>query len=159
MILNDGPAPATEADDVAGSSAAVARGALEHWQWAVRGRFLTASSDEARTALRGLAGWYERICVDETYHTPAPAEGIDALMAEGARPDHLFLRSEVVTYWAVRVAQELAEWRRPRSAAVGADAVLLADAKLDLALRGAFDRFMLDQPAHPGAHAPKTPLE
>jgi hypothetical protein len=81
------------------------------------------------------------MCVDETYDNDAPPDGLDILMAEGRRPDHLLLRSDVVTYWAVRVAQELAEWRRGRLAGVGdSAATLLAHAKLDLALQGAFDR-------------------
>jgi len=107
----------------------------------VRGVPFTASSDEARIALRGLAAWYERICVDDTYDNPAPADGLDALTAQERGPDHLLLRRDVVSHWAVRVAEELAEWRRRGLASDGDPAVtLLAYAKLDLALRGAFDK-------------------
>jgi len=128
-----------EAFDADESSATVARSALEHWRWALRGVPFTASSDEARIALRGLAAWYERICVDGTYDNPAPADGLDALTAQEREPDHL--RRDVVSHWAVRVAEELAEWRRRGLASDGDPAVtLLAYAKLDLALRGAFDK-------------------
>jgi len=125
----------------AATSAAVARSALEHWLWAVRGVPFMASSDEERTALRGLAAWYERVCIDDAYDNPAPADGLDALTAQEHGPDQLPLRRSVVPHWAVRVAQELTEWRR-RGLAIDGDpaATVLAYAKLDLALRGAFDK-------------------
>ncbi len=52
----------------------------------------------------------------------------------------LLVERVVVTHWAVRVAQELAEfrWRRITGDRDRATA-LLAQAKLDLALQGAFD--------------------
>ena len=122
-------------------SKTVARSALEHWQWAVRGVLFTSPSDGARTALRGLAAWYDRICVDETYDNPAPVDGLDALTAEERGPDSLLLRHVVVAHWAVRVAQELAECRRRGHGGDGDPAAtLLAHTKLDLALQGAFDR-------------------
>lgn len=130
-----------EGYNAAESSAKIAHSALEHWRWAVRGVPFTASSDEARIALRGLADWYERICVDDAYDNPAPADGLDSLMAQEREPDHLFLRRDVMSHWAVRVAEELAEWRRRDHASDGDPAAtLLAYAKLDLALRGAFDK-------------------
>ena len=101
-----------EGYNAAESSAKIAHSALEHWRWAVRGVPFTASSDEARIALRGLAAWYERICVDDAYDNPAPADGLDSLMAQEREPDHLFLRRDVMSHWAVRDAEELAEWRR-----------------------------------------------
>lgn len=93
-------------------SATVASSTLECWQWAVRRVPVTASSDEARIALRGLAAWYARICVDDTYDSPAPSEGLDALTAQARGPDRLLLQRDVVSHWAVRVAQELAGSRR-----------------------------------------------
>ena len=100
-----------------------------------------AHSDEARTALRRLAAWYERICVDDMYKNSAPADGLDALAAGKRGSDSLRIRRVVVAHWAIRVAQELARFRR-QGFAGDADqtAALLAHAKLDLALRGAFDR-------------------
>jgi hypothetical protein len=63
-----------EAEDAAESSAMLACSALEHWRWAVRGRFLTASSDEARTALRGLAG--TSACVSTRLTTTMPPQTV-----------------------------------------------------------------------------------
>jgi len=119
-------------------SAAVARSALEHWTWSVRGMPFAVESDESRPALRGLAAWYERISVDDAYTNPAPAAGVEALEAEVRGPDRL-PRSLQVAHWAVRVAQELAECRRTRLGAVDLAATCLAEARLDVAVQGAFD--------------------
>ena len=129
------PSPTIEA------SAAVARSALEDWHWAVSGSTSANRSDQERSALRDLVAWYEQICIDEKYDGPAPRDGLDALTAQESGPDNLLIRRVVVTHWAVHVAQELAEFRRRRAA--GDDdpgALLLAHAKLDLALSGAIDR-------------------
>jgi hypothetical protein len=121
-------------------SAAVALCALADWRWAVRGSPSESLSDHARTALLGLVAWYERICVDDQYDSPAPVEGLAVLTARERAPNSVLTHRVVVTYWAVRVAQELAEFRRRRiTFEDDPAAVLLAHTKLDLAVRGALD--------------------
>ncbi len=56
--------------------------ALADRRWAVRGSVSATRSDHARTALIGLVAWYERVCGDHTYDTPAPIDGLDALSAQ-----------------------------------------------------------------------------
>jgi hypothetical protein len=132
---------APDGNNAVESSEVFAHSALQDWQWAVQGVASIAVSDEDRTALRGLVTWYERICVDDEYDSPAPADGLDALAAHEHDADPPLLWRDLVFHWAVRVAQELAECRRPGLAANGDPAAsLLAHTKLDLALRGAFDR-------------------
>jgi hypothetical protein len=142
MAQRDNPIPyASEGDKAPESSAIAARSALQHWQWAVRGVPFISTSDEARTALCGLAAWYERICVDDKYDNPAPPDGLDALAAYEHGTDLLLLRRDLVSHWAFCVAQALAGFRRQRL--VGDSdpvAASLVRAKLDLALQGAFDR-------------------
>jgi hypothetical protein len=130
----------SERHSAAEASTALARSALEHWRWAVRGVPFTASSSEACTALRGLTAWYERICVDDLYDHPAPADGLDALTALERGSDLDLSRRVVVTHWAVRVAQELAGCRRGLRHDGDLAAAFLERSKLDLALQGAFDR-------------------
>jgi hypothetical protein len=139
---NDDPVRFASADgSELQASETVAHRVLEHWQWAVQEASSTAPSDETRTALRRLALWYERMCADEMYKTAAPADGLDALMAGEREPDSFLCRRVVVTHWAIRVAQELARFRRRGAEGDGDTASsLLAHAQLDLALRGAFDR-------------------
>jgi len=122
--------------DAMASSIAAARRALDYWRWAMRGMPVMETSEESRTALRSLVAWYERVAVDDSYNNPAPADGLDALAAQEHGPNRFRDRVQVA-HWAVRVAQELAECRRTHLD--DGDSVL-AYAKLDLALRGAFDR-------------------
>jgi hypothetical protein len=140
MSLRDGAVCCFSEGDDTEPSTSIARSALEHWQWAVRGAPFTARSNEARTSLRGLAAWYKRICLDDNYDSPAPADGLNALAAQEREPDQYLLRGAVVTHWSVRVAQELAEFRRKEHTSGLEQTALLASAKLDLALQGAFDR-------------------
>jgi hypothetical protein len=131
----------TQDESAAEVSASLARCSLEQWQWAIRELPLKATSDPARTALRGLAAWYERMCAEDTYGDPAPMDGLDALTAQEREPGNLVLQRVVVTHWSVRVAQELAGFRRQGLAGDNdLAAASLAHAKLDLALRVAFDR-------------------
>ena len=98
-----------------------------------------APSDAARSALRHLADWYARMCVDDRYDKAPPTDGVDAVSAleNGPEADK---RRVVFTYWAVRVAEELARCRRyERGQAAPAD-VDLAHTQLDLALQAAFER-------------------
>ena len=115
-IATDTPAEATTSTALAGS-------ALEHWRWAVRGVPFTASSDQARTALRGLAAWYERVSADDAYGNPPPGDGLDALTALEAEPESQHCRRVVVAHWAVRVAEELARCRQRKIADSRADAL------------------------------------
>jgi hypothetical protein len=127
-------------EGAAAASAAMARQALDGWQWAVRRLTFTTFSHEGRTALRGLAAWYKQICVDETWKHPPPKDGLDALATEERGPGSSVV-PVIVAHWAVRVAEELVECRR-RGVAGGRDqvSVSIAHAKLDVALQGAMDR-------------------
>jgi hypothetical protein len=143
MALRDNPnRSASEDDNTIESTLAVARSALERWRWAVRGTpFITDNSDDTQKALRGLVAWYERICVDDTYDSPAPSDGLEALATHQPGPESPLRRRYLICHWAVRVAEELADWHRRVYAGDGdAAAIGLAHAKLDLALRGALDR-------------------
>ena len=131
---------ASESDSAVAASTALARSALVHWQWAVRGISFTARSGDACTALRRLTAWYERMCVDDTYDHPAPPDGLDALTALERGEDIDPSQRVLVTHWAVRVALELARWRRGLTHDGDAATAFLEHAKLDLALQGAFDR-------------------
>jgi hypothetical protein len=94
------------------TSAAVALSALAEWKWAVQGSLSASPTAQARTALRGLVAWYEGICNDNTCHIPAPTDGLEARIGLERGPDGLLTRRIVVSHWAVRVAQELAEFHR-----------------------------------------------
>lgn len=54
---------------------AMARIALDRRRAAVRSVLLTARSEDTRVALRGLAAWYERMCVDAGYCNAPPNRG------------------------------------------------------------------------------------
>lgn len=114
----------------------VARVSLDRRRGVVRSALLAALSEDRRAALRGLAAWYERMCVDPHYCNNAPEEGTNLLMAlaqEDHEPAH---RRFKITYWAVRVAEQLANCRA-RLAAKGStpEELDVELAKLDLAFR------------------------
>ncbi len=118
----------------------MARSALDHWRYAVRTALLTTRSDDTGTALRGLAAWYERMCVDADYGNPAPDEGLAALRALADTPTASIGPQLELTYWALHVAQELAACRAQwLSADQGQTTIGIALAKLDVALLGAFE--------------------
>jgi hypothetical protein len=90
----------------------VAVAALERWRGTVRALHLRADSDELRVSLRGLVAWYERLCVDGEYATPAPAEGMMALpqialLVVGSPSEEI-----VRAWWAVRLAEEVVACRQ-----------------------------------------------
>jgi len=116
----------------------VACSALDHWRYAVRTVLLTARTDEAGTAMRGLAAWYERMCGGIDYGNPAPEQGLSALVALAEAGNGLIGDQLVLTYWALRVAQELAACRAEWSSAEHAT-IDVALAKLDVALLGAYE--------------------
>jgi hypothetical protein len=119
-------------------ASAVARSALDHWRHVVRTVLLTASFDGNQSALRGLAAWYERMCVDAGYCNAAPDEGLIALLALEVAGDGPFARRLMVTHSVFRIAQELAACRAQwRSADRELKTTDLALAKLELALRAA----------------------
>lgn len=119
----------------------IGRSALEHWRREVRSVLATRSSGGAGAALRELAEWYERMCVDDRYARPAPEDGVDALVAMRTDPDSMSSGTVMVADWAVRVARELACCRaQQRSDPPDVRAGALALAKLDVALYGAFER-------------------
>lgn len=117
------------------TACAVARSALERRRGAVRSVLLSANSEETRVALRGLAAWYERMCVDPDYGKAPPEEGVRALIALGDEEPKPIKRQLAVAYWAIRVAQELASCQvRWSSEDSTPDELQLALTKLDLAL-------------------------
>lgn len=119
---------------------AVARCALDRRRAAVRSVLLAFRSEDTGVALRGLAAWYERMCVDSDYGNAPPEEGVRALMAMGDEEDKPVTRQLVLTYWAVRVAEEVASCRRRWCSKDSTpDDLQVALAKLDLALHGAFE--------------------
>jgi len=118
------------------SKAAVA--AMDLSRHTVRVLPLLVGSDELRVSLRGLAAWYERLCLDGEYATPAPAECVEALpqivqLMKGAPPDEV-----VNAWWAVRVAEEVVSCRRllwPQADTSGTS-FEVALAQLEIAMHG-----------------------
>lgn len=142
--------PSSSQFDHAGSAtevhmaAAVARSALDHWRHIVRASLLTAPLDGVQSALRGLAAWYERMCIDPDHCNPAPPEGLAASVALERTAVGPTERRIEVTHWAVRVAQELAAYRAQFSSTGESPvAIGLALAKLDVALLGASEHALM----------------
>ena len=144
VVDRSGAATGNELAGLAGrfeTTAALARSALEYWRHPVRRVLLAVSVDRDAVALRGLAAWYERLCVDVDYAQNAPDEGLDALVTLRSSFDAMVAHDLLVTYWAIRVAEELATCRaRCWSDADGSDDAGVALAKLELALLSALER-------------------
>lgn len=91
---------------------AVARSAIESLREIVRSVLLATRTGDEGIALRGLATWYERMCVDPDYANPPPDGGIAEL--NGLSDLVRFKLRLMVAYRAVRVADELSASRRRR---------------------------------------------
>jgi hypothetical protein len=99
-----------ESDVALEGAATVALAAMRRQRSAVHA-LPSLASKELRVSLRGLVAWYERLCIDREYATPAPAEGIDALprvTLDAEAPSY----EAVTAWWAVRVAEEVVACRR-----------------------------------------------
>ncbi len=130
-------------------ASAMARSMLERWAMVVRSVLLTSAAADDRTALRGLVAWYERMLIDPDYDNPAPGEGVAALIALSGERSSSLDRRVVVTYRAVRLAEELGACRAKWSSH-GSDpgAHRVALAKLDLALQVASEPLRSDHSEH-----------
>jgi len=119
---------------------AVAHTTLERWRKAVRSALLSAEGPEVSLrALRGLAAWYERMCVDSDYHNPPPQEGLGALVLLGGTSELSPRSSQLASaHKAIRLAQELAacraQWHSDEGASSQGETALT---RLELALHAA----------------------
>ncbi|GEM_PF-6555210 len=121
-----------------GRATMVAVAAIESERRTMRVLPLLAASDELRVPLHALAAWYERLCIDTEYATPAPAEGIEALpliaqLVTGTP------RCEVrAAWWVVRVAEEVVVCRQLLGSGDDSDSSKfeLALSQLEIAMHG-----------------------
>lgn len=93
-------------------AARVAQAGLSRWARFVRPLPFATLHERDRPALRSLVGWYERVCVDEQYSSPPPRAGMEALLAQCQRNSRPVDNPALVARGAIRVAEELAEYRR-----------------------------------------------
>lgn len=81
------------------------------------------SGEESRASLRRLVTWFERICVDDQYSSPAPEDGIRA-MSRAAHPSTGLSGDDVASArWAVHLADEVADCRSHRASGAEKDGV------------------------------------
>jgi hypothetical protein len=130
-VIN-GHRPAPEID-VAEDAADALRG----WHRQVREVLVVLDAPKRSEAIRGLAAWYERVCLDGDYTEAPPREGLDIVVDElalAAQPYDI-LRALARAHWAIRVAEELSNWRQClRSSGPGSSPLGLATNRLELAL-------------------------
>ena len=127
--------------------AADAADALRVWLRQVREALVILDTPKYSDAIRGLVAWYERVFFDAEFVESPPVEGLDAVVDElalAAQPIGL-LRGIADARWAIRVGEELVNWRQcllsfgPGSSPLGS-----ATNRLELALEEA--RRQLDAP-------------
>lgn len=127
--------------------AAEAADALRVWLRQVREALVILDTPKNSNAIRGLVAWYERVFFDAKLLEPPPIEGLDAVVDElalAAQPIDA-LRALADARWAIRVGEELVNWRQcllsfgPGSSPLGS-----ATNRLELALEEA--RGKLDNP-------------
>jgi hypothetical protein len=120
----------------------VAVAAMERWSRTVRALPLRVRSNELCLALRGLSAWYERLCVDDQYAMSGPADGIEALHRITHLTTELPTQEMLTAWWAVRVAEEVAECRRLVASSDDADGIGLevAMSRLEVAVYGGHER-------------------
>jgi hypothetical protein len=87
---------------------------LRAWHHVVRALPHLVSAEERKTPVRGLVAWYERVVECDDYSAEPPIEGLDALIDELAWVVvPLNVHAELArARWAVRVAEEVVQWRR-----------------------------------------------
>jgi hypothetical protein len=137
--VTKGPRPAQEID-----IAADAADALRVWHRQVREDLVILDSSKYSDAIRGLVAWYERVFFHAEFVEPPPVEGLDAVVDElalAAQPTgalHALARAR----WAIRVGEELVNWRQClRSFGQGSSPLGLATNRLELALEEARHQF------------------
>ncbi|HXX90314.1 MAG TPA: hypothetical protein VEI83_08840 [Acidimicrobiales bacterium] len=101
----------------------------------VHGVLHATGPDVSPTALRGLAAWFERLCVDPDYRNPPPDEGMAALAALGASPGASPAGRVAAAGRAVRLARALSACRHAWSIGDPGDR-MAALAELELAVEG-----------------------
>jgi len=130
VINGNGPAPEIDiAEDAAD--------ALRAWQRQVRDALIVLDTAKYSEAIRGLCAWYERVFFDGEYAEAPPRAGLDAIVDElalAAQPYDI-LRALARAHWAIRVAEELSNWRQClRSSGPESSPLGLATNRLELAL-------------------------
>lgn len=113
--------------------------ALQHWRHPVRSLPMLGTGEHG-IALRGLVAWYERVCVDERYANPPPADGLGALMLTEQERSAATAEGFLVAWWAIRVAEELVRCRQLAQEERGEAAVSVGLARLDVSLQTALER-------------------
>ncbi len=128
-------------DDQASSESALARSALESlqsWKATVRNIPRWAHQTRRLTALIGIVRWYEQVCDQPDYAEGPSLDGLDALTDELTEArSHDGSGRLARARWAVRVAEELVNWRASRSVPGPPAASRIADSRLELAVTGA----------------------
>jgi hypothetical protein len=115
---------------------------MQNWLPLVRAMPRWAHDDGTSAALVGLARWYERLCADLEYAAPPPLDGLDTLVEELITiPACQTLRQLGLARWAIRVGEELVQWRACLAAKSAPAKVSMARNRLDLALRSARRHF------------------
>jgi hypothetical protein len=87
---------------------------LRAWHHVVRALPHLINADGGDGPIRELATWYERVVEDESCVNGPPIQGLDALVDELALVSVPFdVHAELArARWAIRVAEELVQWRR-----------------------------------------------
>ena len=113
---------------------------LRAWHHVVRALPHLISADGRDGPIRELAAWYERVVEDEKCADDPPIEGLDVLIDELALVSVPFdVHAELArARWAIRVAEELVQWRRCLRTD-GQESLALAEAttRLELVIEGA----------------------
>ncbi len=121
--------------DLADEAAILLRG----WFPAVRILPALITQTDRREAAWGLVVWYQRVFEDPDYAANPPIEGLDALIDELS---YFVVASEVHiglarARWAIRVAEELVDWRKGSDDTGGGGSMNHATDRLEVAIEGA----------------------
>lgn len=92
--------------------ALIAVAGLGRWTRFVRPLPLLSLSDGQHRSLNTLVAWYERVCADERFANPPPTDALQALalLLPGLPPSSA--ETLVIARGAIRVAEELVDYRR-----------------------------------------------
>lgn len=87
---------------------------LRAWQHLIRALPHLVSAEPRKETMRALMAWYERVVENNDETGDPPIEGLDALTDELTLVSvpHNVLVQVARARWAVRVAEELVQWRR-----------------------------------------------
>ena len=107
---------------------------LRRWRRSIR-RLPLGARREDRDALWELVSWYEAMCLDGRFANPAPKAGLEAFVLMGRERTPLGPHHDViVARRALRVAEELANYRRCLRDGADVPAVDIAANRLELAI-------------------------